>query len=80
MAGLRRQVVAGITSRALNGSTPEQLLADVRASLERMVRRQETLLLENLTPPLADEGIELCNWEDLDAGRPRATSTSSSTG
>ena len=39
MAGLRRQVVAGITSRALNGSTPDQLLADVRASLERMVRR-----------------------------------------
>ncbi|MGP8008019.1 MAG: RNA degradosome polyphosphate kinase, partial [Acidimicrobiales bacterium] len=28
VAGLRRQVVAGITSRALNGSTPEQLLAD----------------------------------------------------
>src|SRR5271166_7122975 len=53
VAGLRRQVVAGITSRALNGSTPEQLLADVRASLERMVRRQETLLLDTLIPTLA---------------------------
>ena len=68
VAGLRRQVVAGITSRALNGSTPEQLLSDVRASLERMVRRQETLLLETLTPALALEGIELCQWEDLGAG------------
>jgi polyphosphate kinase len=66
VAGLRRQVVAGITSRALNGSTPEQLLADVRASLERMVRRQETLLLEALTPSLTAEGIELSNWGDLD--------------
>ena len=65
VAGLRRQVVAGITSKALNGSTPEQLLADVRASLERMVRRQESLLLEALTPALAAEGIELCHWEDL---------------
>ena len=65
VAGLRRQVVAGITSKALNGSTPEQLLADVRASLERMVRRQEVLLLDTLIPALADQGIELCNWEDL---------------
>ena len=44
VAGLRRQVVAGIKSLALNGSTPDQLLRDVRASLERMVRRQESLL------------------------------------
>jgi polyphosphate kinase len=58
-------VVAGITSKALNGSTPEQLLADVRASLERMVRRQESLLLDTLTPALATEGVELCHWEDL---------------
>jgi polyphosphate kinase len=70
VAGLRRQVVAGITSRALNGSTPDQLLADVRASLERMVRRQEALLLETLTPGLADEGIQLCDWDGLgDADR-----------
>jgi len=65
VAGLRRQVVAGITSKALNGSTPEQLLADVRASLERMVRRQESLLLDTLTPALAAQGVELCRWEDL---------------
>jgi polyphosphate kinase len=52
VAGLRRQVVAGIKSLALNRSTPEQLLHDVRASLERMVRRQETLLLEELSPAL----------------------------
>ena len=34
VAGLRRQVVAGITSRALNGSTPDQLL-DRRPGLPR---------------------------------------------
>ena len=66
VAGLRRQVVAGITSKALNGNTPEQLLAAVRASLERMVRRHESLLLDTLTPALAKEDVELCNWEDLD--------------
>lgn len=66
VAGLRRQVVAGIKSLALNGSTPEQLLLDVRASLERMVRRQEALLLQMIDPALGVEGIELCDWTSLD--------------
>ena len=67
VAGLRRQVVAGIKNLALNGSTPEQLLLDVRASLERMVRRQEKLLLDELIPNLHDHGIELCDWDSLEA-------------
>ena len=66
VAGLRRQVVAGIKSLALNGSTPDQLLRDVRASLERMVRRQEALLLDELAPAMKGEGIELCDWDSLD--------------
>ncbi len=66
VAGLRRQVVAGIKSLALNGSTPDQLLRDVRASLERMVRRQESLLVDELAPALTREGIELCDWDVLD--------------
>src|ERR1019366_3680330 len=65
VAGLRRQVVAGIKSLALNGSTPDQLLKDVRASLERMVRRQEALLLNELAPALRAQGIELCDWVSL---------------
>jgi polyphosphate kinase len=67
VAGLRRQVVAGIKSLALNGSTPEQLLCDVRASLERMVRRQESLLLDQVVPALKTAGIELCDWDSLGA-------------
>ena len=66
VAGLRRQVVAGIKSLALNGSTPDKLLRDVRASLERMVRRQEDLLLNEVGPALRSEGIELCDWDSLD--------------
>jgi polyphosphate kinase len=68
VAGLRRQVVAGIKSLALNGATPDQLLTDVRDSLERMVRRQETLLLDEVSPALRSEGIELCDWATLDGG------------
>ncbi len=67
VAGLRRQVVAGIKALGLNGTTPDQLLADVRASLERMVRRQEKLLLGEVIPNLRDNGIELCDWDTLHA-------------
>jgi polyphosphate kinase len=66
VAGLRRQVVAGIKSLALNGSTPDQLLRDVRSSLESMVRRQETLLVHELGPALKTESIQLCDWDALD--------------
>ena len=68
VAGLRRQVVAGIKSLALNGATPDQLLTDVRDSLERMVRRQEILLVEEVSPALRAHGIELCDWDTLDGG------------
>ena len=65
VAGLQRQVVAGIKTRAATGRTPDELLGDVRASLERMVRRQESLLLHQLMPALEAEGIELCEWDGL---------------
>ena len=68
VAGLRRQVVAGIKSLALNGATPDQLLADVRDSLERMVRRQEALLLDEVVAGPRAQGIELCDWDTLDGG------------
>ncbi len=65
VAGLRRQVVAGIKSLALNGSPPDELLRDVRSSLDRMVGRQEGLLLDDVVPALGKEGIEVCDWNDL---------------
>ena len=67
VAGLRRQVVAGIKSLALNGSTPEQAAP----------RRPRLVGADG--PPAGDaccwsswdrrssaEGIELCDWEALD--------------
>ncbi|MGA8724599.1 MAG: polyphosphate kinase 1 [Acidimicrobiales bacterium] len=65
VAGLRRQVVAGIKTLGLNGSRPDELLRDVRSSLDRMVGRQEHLLLDEIVPALAAKGIELSNWADL---------------
>ncbi len=65
VAGLKRQVVAGINTRAPNGRTPDELLGDVRDLLERMVRRQESLLVDELVPQLAAHGIVLSDWATL---------------
>ena len=65
VAGLRRQVTAGIQNRTPSGSSPAELLADVRASLEAMVRRQEAVLVDELLPALRAEGVELCSWDGL---------------
>ncbi|HEX4244930.1 MAG TPA: polyphosphate kinase 1, partial [Acidimicrobiales bacterium] len=65
VAGLKRQVAAGITTRSLNGMTPEELLGAVRATLTTMLARQEALLTEHLTPRLKEADIELCDWETL---------------
>ena len=67
VAGLKRQVAAGIKTRAPNGRTPEELLDDVRSSMERMVRRHEQLLVDELVPRLGEQGIQLCDWDGLGA-------------
>ncbi|HEX3840169.1 MAG TPA: polyphosphate kinase 1 [Acidimicrobiales bacterium] len=68
VAGLKRQVVAGIKTPGPSGRTPEELLGDVRASMESMVRRQETLLVNDLIPAMKAEGIELSDWDTLGDG------------
>jgi polyphosphate kinase len=65
VAGLKRQVVAGIRTRSPNGRTPDELLGDVRGSLRRMVARSESLLTDTLVPALGTAQIELLGWSDL---------------
>jgi len=65
LAGLKRQVGAGIQNPSLNGSMPDRLLTDVRRTLETMRRRQESLLVDTLVPALADQGIMLSSWDTL---------------
>jgi polyphosphate kinase len=65
VAGLKRQVAAGIQTRSMSGMTPEELLGAVRATLATMLVREEALLNEHLIPSLAREDIELCDWDTL---------------
>ncbi len=68
VAGLKRQVSAGIQTRSLNGMTPDELLRAVQASLTTMLARQEALLVNELLPELSQAQIELCDWDTLGSG------------
>ncbi|MGK2946932.1 MAG: RNA degradosome polyphosphate kinase [Acidimicrobiales bacterium] len=66
VAGLKEQVTAGISSLTPDGRTPAQQLLEVRDRVADLVDRQAHLFLDDVVPALADVGIRLSSWDDLD--------------
>jgi polyphosphate kinase len=66
VAGLKEQVTAGIGTPSPDGRPPAQQLVEVRDRVERLVHRQQHLFLDSVAPALAEVGIRLSSWDDLD--------------
>ncbi len=66
VAGLKDQVAAGISGSSPDGRTSAQQLLDIRDRLDILLPRMQATFLEHLTPALADAGIKLSSWADLD--------------
>ena len=67
VAGLRRQVVAGIKSLALNGSTPGASCCATSATRwSGWSAGRRHCCWSSWDRPSSAEGIELCDWEALD--------------
>ncbi|HEX9258713.1 MAG TPA: polyphosphate kinase 1, partial [Acidimicrobiales bacterium] len=66
VAALKDQVAAGITKTSPDGRTPAEQLLEISDHAQELVRVQEDLLLDRLVPTLAEAGIELHSWVDLD--------------
>ena len=64
VAGLERQVAAGVATRSPDGRTPAVALADIRQRVSEMVSRQSTLWTEELAPALAAEGITVIDVDE----------------
>ena len=64
VAGLERQVAAGVATRSPDGRTPAAALADIRRRVSEMVLRQSTLWTEELAPALAAEGITVIDVDE----------------
>jgi len=67
VAALQRRVAAGITARNSVGLTPRERLDLVSRIAQELVARQTELCAKSLLPELAEAGIRVLAWEDLDA-------------
>ena len=66
VAGLKEQVSAGLGASTPDGRTPGQQLLEVRERVEGLVERQQALFLDGVVPALAENGIRLSSWDELD--------------
>ncbi len=57
VAGLERQVAAGLTTRSPDGRVPGAVLAEIRSLVTDITSRQAALWADELVPALAAEGI-----------------------
>jgi len=65
VAGLKDQQAAGVVARSLDGRRPHQQLRDIAAAVTTLVSAQAMLLTHDLLPALADQGIEVTTWNQL---------------
>ncbi len=67
VAGLKRRDETGLSVRSADGLTPREQLAYIAKRNQDLVERQTEAFEENVRPALADEGIRIVRWADLDA-------------
>jgi len=66
VAGIWRQIDAGITQPSLDGHSPRQLLVKLSARIHELAMRQHDLFHRVLEPQLNAEGIFILKPEELD--------------
>ena len=67
VAGLRRQMAAGVTQQAPDGLTPAEQLDAIYSRVAELIQTQQSLLHMELLPELARRGIRLLSMKDLDS-------------
>ncbi|HTO52211.1 MAG TPA: polyphosphate kinase 1 [Myxococcota bacterium] len=66
VAGLHAQIDAGVTVPSIDGRSPREQVAEIRPLVLEQLREQENLLQKELLPKLAEQGIRLVEWSQLD--------------
>jgi len=65
VAGLRRQVAAGVTLTPPDGLTPQEQLDAIDRRVQGLLEQQRRVLVEELLPAMAEKGIRLLTMGDL---------------
>jgi len=66
VAGLRRQVAAGVAAVWADGLTPQEQLERIATRVSGLLVERERLLHQELLPALAERGVRLVSMEELD--------------
>ena len=66
VAALKDQVAAGVGGSTPDGLTAAQQLLEIRDKLELQLPHLQATFLDRVAPGLADAGIKLSSWGDLD--------------
>jgi len=66
VAGLKRRIAAGVAVRAASGLMPREVLEQIWQVTGDLALRHAAVFRDTIVPALADEGIELVRWEQLD--------------
>ncbi|MFT5456341.1 MAG: polyphosphate kinase [Myxococcota bacterium] len=67
ISGLLQQVAAGIEVLSADGQSPQQQLSRVRQRVQDLNARANRLLLDDLLPALADQGVQIVSYSSLTA-------------
>jgi polyphosphate kinase len=65
VGGLKQQMDAGVTERAVDGRTPREQWEAVHEAAGPMFERQAACYRDVLRPALAEAGIEIADYDDL---------------
>lgn len=65
VAGLKKQVQAGVSDRSADGMTPAEQLAAIRRKAVDLMRDAQSCYLNSLQPQLEAAGINILDYEDL---------------
>src|SRR5262245_62021812 len=69
VSGLHEQLEAEVTERSPDGLSPHEQLRAIGEEVRRDLARASAVLNEELLPRLAETGIRIVRWADIDADR-----------
>jgi len=66
VAGLKRRIAAGMAVRAASGLMPREVLETIWVQTAEQMQRHAQFFRDEIVPALAENGIDLVRWDDLD--------------
>ena len=66
VAGLKRRDETGLSVRSADGLTPREQLAYISKRNQELVAQHSAAFEQRLRPSLAEQGIRIANWSDLE--------------